>query len=215
MALLRRALLTCASLLLILSALFAAPPGAHATPAGFGECSASFYLGDPRLGPMMLPRTGPVGEDLRGYHRTGRQSAARLLATFYDPLANDWRHPPFDGFAIGSNGGPIRWNEHLMPGKVIDRYGSEFGTSLAPDRVPYRHRSLPPSSLVGTPAQACNYHEYVVAKNFTVHAGPAASWFFQPGGGLRYKLSAELVPGAPANLNVMWLVDNGYLQRLR
>ena len=45
-------------------------------------------------------------------------------------------------------------------------------------------------------------------------AGPIAPWFFQHGGGLQYQLDGALVPGAPARMNVMWLIDNGYLQRL-
>jgi len=53
-----------------------------------------------------------------------------------------------------------------------------------------------------------------VVRDFEVNAGPIAPWFFQPGGGLQYQLNAALVPGAPARLNVRWLIDNGYLRRL-
>ncbi|HEV2780870.1 MAG TPA: TNT domain-containing protein [Actinophytocola sp.] len=214
MAMLRRAFVVCASALLILAG---AAPIAYAGPAAFGGCSAQFYLGDPRLGPMRYPISGPVGRMLRGYNRTGRMSAEQLLTTYYDPWTGGWRYPPLDGYAIGSNGGPVRWTEHLMPGKRIDRFGGESGAFLAPAGLPYEARSIPPQDLVGSPPESCGYHEYVVARNFTVYAGPVSPWFFQPGGGLRFQLSAGLVDGVPpaADLTVKWLVDNGYLLRLR
>src|SRR2546421_722811 len=72
----------------------------------------------------------------------------------------------------------------------------------------------PPQSLDGNPPASCNYHDYRVLKPLPVDAGPIAPWFAQPGYGLQYQLDAALVPGAPERLNVLWLVDNGYLQRL-
>ena len=81
--------------------------------------------------------------------------------------------------------------------------------------MPYATRSIPPQSLDGNPPAGCNYHIYDVLKPFTVDSGPIAAWFAQPGGGWQYQLDPTLVPDAPANLNVMWLIDNGYLQRLR
>jgi hypothetical protein len=51
-------------------------------------------------------------------------------------------------------------------------------------------------------------------KSFTVESGPIAPWFGQQGHGWQYQLDPELVPGAPAKLNVMWLVNNGYLRAL-
>lgn len=60
----------------------------------------------------------------------------------------------------------------------------------------------------------CNYHLYAVLREFRVEGGPIAPAFGQRGYGLQYLLVASMVPGAPAQLNVMWLVANGYLQRL-
>jgi hypothetical protein len=80
--------------------------------------------------------------------------------------------------------------------------------------LPYALRSIPPQSLDGTPAAGCNYHVYRVLKPLEVHAGPIAPWFAQPGWGEQYQLDGSLVPGAPAALNVLWLVNNGYLKRL-
>jgi hypothetical protein len=50
-------------------------------------------------------------------------------------------------------------------------------------------------------------------KPFDVDAGPIAAWFTQPGGGWQDQLVASLVP-RPPTVNVLWLVDHGYLQRL-
>jgi hypothetical protein len=80
--------------------------------------------------------------------------------------------------------------------------------------VPYSSRSIPPSNLESTPAASCSYHKYLVLAQFQVEAGPAAPWFAQPGGALQYQLTGSLVPGAPSQLNVKWLLDNGYLEEL-
>jgi hypothetical protein len=53
-----------------------------------------------------------------------------------------------------------------------------------------------------------------VLESFAVDTGPIAPWFAQPGGGRQFQLVASLVPGAPTPLNVMWLVNNGFLERL-
>jgi hypothetical protein len=182
------------------------------------ECSADFYHDDSRLGPARLPVIGPVGLELIGYHRTGRLSDQAFLAEFWDPTANGgkggWIYPPDSGYLHGPDGKPIEWQQTLAPGQNIDRYGSEYGSFLAPALSPYRSRAIPPASLDGTPPAGCNYHDYRVLKAFTVDAGPIAPWFAQPGLGLQYQLDATLVPGAPAQINVLWLVDNGYLQRI-
>jgi Tuberculosis necrotizing toxin len=219
----RRAVVTLGALMLVLfmavpSATAAQRPAAlpHGGPAS--ECSADFYHGDRRLGPARLPVLGTVGAELRGYQRTGGMSPARFLATYYDPAANDgqggWRYPPpDDGYVITPEGRPLEFPLTLLPGQDIDRFGSEYGSFLAPDTLPYAARSLPPASLDGTPAAGCNYHEYRVLKSFSVDAGPIAPWFGQPGGGLQYQLDPTLVPGGPSTLTVQYLVTNSYLAR--
>jgi len=181
-------------------------------------CSADFYGGDARLGPAALPVVGKVGFELIGYRRTGGMSAAGFLAKYYDPTANGgkggWIYPPANGYLVAGNGQPIEWRQTLWPGEDIDRYGSEYGSFLAPEYLPYAQRAIPPQSLDGNPPAGCNYHDYRVLKPLPVDAGPIAPWFAQPGYGLQYQLDAALVPGAPERLNVLWLVDNGYLQRL-
>lgn len=182
------------------------------------QCSAAFFDGDPRLGPAQLPVLGIVGIELIGYRRTGRLSPAAFLAQYYDPAANGgaggWIYPPDNGYVIGPNGQPVEWQERLPVGQRIDRYGSEFGSFLAPAGSLYAERSIPPQNLDSNPPEPCNYHDYRVIKEFTVDAGPVAPWFAQPGYGLQYQLNASLIPGAPAAVNVLWLLNNGYLQRV-
>ncbi|KOX24400.1 hypothetical protein ADK67_19095 [Saccharothrix sp. NRRL B-16348] len=205
---------TALSSILLASVLAAAPP-AHAAQTDPTECSAELYHGDRRLGPERLPVAGEVGRQLVGYSRTGDLSEETFLDTYYDDEAGSWRYPPADGYQLDGSGAPVKWQETLDEGERIDRYGSEYGAFLAPEGLPYTTRSIPPQNLVGTPAEQCNYHVYLVIRDFDVDAGPIASWFAQSGGGVQYQLRGALVPGAPERLNVMWLLDNDYLQRLR
>lgn len=192
------------------SAVLAARPSA--------ECSAALFDGDARLGPQALPVRGEVGRELRGYRRTGDLTPRQFLDTFWDPAANSgqggFRFPPDNGYVIGPDGQPEVTEQRLHRGEHIDRFGSEFGSFLAPEGLAYSARSIPPRSLVSTPAAICNYHEYKVIAAFTVDAGPIAPWFAQPGGGEQFQLVTGLVPGAPTPLNVMWLVDHGFLERV-
>ncbi len=195
-----------------------ASSAASADATWLDECSANHLAGDARLGPRWLPLTGPVGRELFFYRPTGGRSAAAFLTTWYDPTAvggtGGWRYPPASGYVVGPGGHPIEFRRSLRPGTDIDRFGSEYGTFLAPAGTPYAARSIPPQSLDGTPAAGCNYHDYEVLKPFMVDAGPIAPAFAQPGGGIQYQLDATLIAGAPGNLNVQWLVDHGYLRRL-
>ncbi|TWE15305.1 uncharacterized protein DUF4237 [Kitasatospora atroaurantiaca] len=195
--------------------LVGATPAHAAVPAALDQCSAEDHHGDPRLGPERLPILGRVGLELIGYNRTGGQDEQTFLSQYYDSQAGSWRYPPADGYLTGPDGQPVKLNQTLLPGQDIDRYGSEYGSFLAPEGLPYANRSIPPQSLDSTSAPAgCNYHDYQVVKPFTVHAGPIAPWFNQPGHGWQFQLDATLVPGAPERINVGWLVTNGYLKRL-
>ena len=49
-----------------------------------------------------------------------------------------------------------------------------------------------------------NYHVYNVTKPFVVTSGPIAGWFEQPGQGVQYEMSS----------NVMTLVAGGFLERV-
>jgi hypothetical protein len=210
------AALIAATALLTGSALAAGSAQAAGTP--LDQCSAAFHDDDFRLGPQQLPVLGRVGLELLGYHRSGSLTDSQLLAQYYSPTANSgspgWIYPPANGYLLTPAGKPIETTETLAPGTRMDRYGSEYGSFLAPEGLPYAARSIPPSSLDSNPAASCNYHDYKVLKPFTVDAGPIAPWFGQPGYGWQYQLDRTLVPNPPAQLNVLWLVDNGYLARL-
>ncbi|SDZ18368.1 Protein of unknown function [Amycolatopsis xylanica] len=197
-------------------ALLLAPTTAYAQETGrLTECSDTFYHGDKRLGPEKLPVAGEVGRELRGYQRTGYLTEQRFLEAFYDSTASSWRYPPKDGYVLYPDGTPIQFTITLNPGLAIDRFGSEYGSFLAPKGAPYSSRSIPPQSLTSVPAASCNYHVYKVIKEFKVHSGPIAPWFAQPGGGTQYQLDAALVPGAPTPINVGWLITNGFLNRVK
>lgn len=228
MAWLRRTTVLAASVaaaIALLVPMAAAAQAAQATPAPraavssvLDQCSAAFFDGDRRLGPAELPVFGPVGLELIGYQRTGSLSVSAFLARYYDPTANGGQggyvFPPDNGYLIAPDGQPIEFHEQLFAGQQIDRFGSEFGSFLAPRGLPYAQRSIPPQSLDSNPAAGCNYHAYQVIKPFTVDAGPIAPWFAQPGDGWQFQLDSTLVPGAPTPLNVMWLVNNGFLARV-
>jgi len=177
-------------------------------------CSATLVDGDRRLGPAQLPNHGRVGWELKGYRRFGTMAAADFLATYYDAAAGTWIYPPQNGYQLRPDGTPVVWRRTLTVGRTLDRFGSEYGSFLSPAGTPYAQRAIPPSSLVGTPAQDCNYRRYRVVRAFDVAAGPIAAWFGQPGDGWQYQLSGGFVDGAPEYLNVFWLVDQGYLERI-
>ncbi len=176
------------------------------------QCSATYFEGNMLLGPEHLPEFGAVGQQLTGYRRTGGQDPQRFLSEYRN--ASGWIYPPSDGYATTPDGQPIEWVQTLFPGQHIDRYGSVYGSYLAPAGTSYARRALPPASLDSTPAAGCNYHDYLVLRPLPVDAGPIAAWFAQPGGGEQYQLDSGLIPGAPAQINVLWLLDNGYIAEL-
>jgi len=212
----RRVVATVVTALTLVVGSATSPPPAAASPAG--HCSVEDLHGDARLGPADLPTRGAVGLELRGYDRLAGLTSEQFIATYWDDTANGgqggWRYPPFDGFLLDHDGQPIEEVTRVHVGQRLDRYGSEFGAFLAPTGSPYASRAIPPQSLDNaTDPGGCNYRAYRVVRDFDVSGGPVAPAFGQPGMGTQYLLDASLVPGAPVRLTVLWLVDNGYLQR--
>lgn len=210
----RRALLAlCFGLVTVLAP--AAP--AHAAPhADRPEPCTGIHAGDERWGPAVLPRPWqePVGPLLAGYSRSGNLPPDRFLAEYWDSAAESWKYPPLDGFEVLPDGSADKDAEVLEVGEELDRFGSEYGSFLAPAGDDYAERSLPPQSLTTREADfPCGYHRYEVARPFTAWEGPIAAWFAQPGGGTQILLDpAFLQPGEGQRLNVRWLLSNGYLK---
>lgn len=88
--------------------------------------------------------------------------------------------------------------EVLTPDTVVDRFGTADGRVFAEDGTPFAKRSLPPDHL------AAGYHRYRVIRDLPVWRTLSASWFGQPGGGVRYR---AVYPAAD-------LVAMGYLTEL-
>ncbi len=152
---------------------------------------------------------------VRGYDPLAGLTIQQFISRYWDPTVPGWRYPPDNGFLV-AGGRPIEYTITLGPGQDVDRFGSEFGAFLAPEGTTYAQRALPPMSLDNfDPAFPCNFHEYRVSRSFLVDSGPIAPGFGQRGLGRQYELNGSLVPGAPAKLNVKWLIDNGYLRARR
>ncbi|KAI8867738.1 hypothetical protein GQ42DRAFT_52110 [Ramicandelaber brevisporus] len=182
------------------------------------KCSDTAYDGNALLGPLTLPTEGVVGKELKGYSRFGKLNKNAFMTKYYDPSASGgkggWIYPPAEGYVVGPDGKPIKHVANLPKDKKIDRFGREYGAYLSPAETKYGMRALPPTNLNNIDGVNCGYHQYKVLKPFNVDAGPIATWFEQPGGGEQYKLVASYIPGAPTNVNVLWMVENHYLQRL-
>jgi hypothetical protein len=188
----------------------AVPSLCHPGTPGNAPATTSFYdPGKPYLGPDPLPTAAPVGPLLIGYHRFGALTEARFEGKYR--TGTGWIYPPNDGF-LTIAGHVVRYDERLLPGTEVDRFGYSGGAYLAPEHTLFIQRALPPQNLT-SPGQTpqSNYHVYCVLKSFDVDAGPIAPWFEQIGLGLQYKLDAALVPGSPSTLSVTWLLSNGYL----
>lgn len=182
-------------------------------------CTGEFQ-GDARLGPRHLPgpHEPPVGPLLLGYERTGGLAPDVFLEKYWEGPADSggWKYPPNDGFA-DVNGAVDKQPRLLLPGRHLDRFGSEYGSYLAPAGDSYAERALPPQNLSTRDADfPCDYHLYVVTKPFTVWQGSVAPWFEQPGGGQQMKLDPVFLdPGEGERLNVKWLREHGYLAPVR
>lgn len=197
---------------------FAATHTADVNAASDTQCSVAYFDGNSLLGPQTLPDKGLIAPIVAGYRRLAGMSAKRFLKTYWDPTAGSgkgsWRYPPDGGFLI-AGGHPVEFPSTLLRGEDVDRFGSEYGSFLAPADTPYANRSIPPQSLDDfDPAFTCNYHLYRVVKPFKAETGPIAPYFGQPGLGLQYELVSSLLPGDPAQASVMWLISKGYLKAL-
>ncbi|KAJ7450455.1 hypothetical protein FB451DRAFT_1286044 [Mycena latifolia] len=177
-------------------------PGVVARPPPACDCTGTnftdpqFLCGDARLGPDVLPTTGPLAPLLTHYNRLGGLCPGAFLAKWTFPNGS-YQFPPFDGFQLSISEMPIEGSQLLLPGMLLDRFGSTHGMFLAPADTPFSQRSLPPSSL-GPPAA---YHVYEVQQNLVVLSGEIAGWFSQQGQGTQYFV----------NVTIQVLLDAGIL----
>ncbi|KAL0958123.1 hypothetical protein HGRIS_000292 [Hohenbuehelia grisea] len=162
-----------------------------------------YLCGDQRLGPANLPG-GPLTKIVASWMRFGELCPGEYIKKWTDAQGN-WKYPPQDGFKLTASGKPMSKEETLKVGTVLDRFGHEGGSYLAPGGTPYSQRALPPSNLspIKTPADIV-YHKYEVAKPLPALSGPAAPWFGQKGEGMQYKVAEKIAD----------LVSKGYLRRL-
>lgn len=83
-----------------------------------------------------------------------------------------------------ADGQPLKELQELPRGWMLDRFGSPWGSFLAPAGAPYSARALPPNSLNTWPdGPEHNYNCYEVTQPVTAWVGPIAPHFEQPGGG--------------------------------
>ncbi|KAJ7498089.1 hypothetical protein B0H11DRAFT_2155680 [Mycena galericulata] len=184
---------------------------ALASPVPLSKCDCSgttgndtqYLCGDSRLGPvnMTFPESSSLVSIVANYNRLGGLCPSAFLQKYTNSSTGFYTYPPLQGFQLSTTRMPIDGNQTLVPGMLLDRFGSEYGMYLAPAYTPFAQRALPPSSLNDV---ASNYHMYEVKNNFTVLSGTIAAWFQQPGQGTQYL----------AMKNVLTLVAEGYLLRV-
>ncbi|KAJ5675745.1 hypothetical protein N7462_008642 [Penicillium macrosclerotiorum] len=175
--------------------------------AGIVSQNDSYVCGDSRLGPVKAPKKFPLNNELRTYARFGSLCPVDFLEKWAGSINSSasYEYPPSNGFVVDTKDAPILGNATLSVGQKVDRFGSEYGSFLAPLGSPYIQRSLPPSNLITYDGDyPFNYHVYEVTKSFDVGLGPIAPWFEQPGMGTQFL----------AYDNVKTLLQGGYLRRL-
>lgn len=215
----------CAALLAAVPVLAAtAPAHTDTAPEGTEDCPVQvsppsqgdrerYVCGDPRLGPLDLPEEGPVAELTRTYEPFGEQSPREFLRTWRTD-ADTWDHPDHDGFVV-EDGEPVTDTVDLEEGDLLDRFGSPYGTYLAPAGAPFEERALPPDSLNTWPrGNEHNYSCFEVTADLEALVGPVAPHFEQPGGGEQVLVPTEGTPevdSAPY-ASVADLMRAGYLR---
>ena len=111
----------------------------------------TYICGDSRLGPVVLPQFFlPLDPILDIYDRFGGLCPGAFLERWFNTTSKWWDYPPLNGFSVDEDTGKIvAANLTLQTGTFVDRFGSEYGSFLAPAAAPYLQRSLPPSNLDG------------------------------------------------------------------
>lgn len=102
------------------------------------------------------------------------------LEAYFEKDNLNGEYPPADGFISVDT-------ITLADDTKIDRYGSLWGTFVAPTGTPFGQRALPASSLSRT------YYQFEVTKDIPgVLKGQAIPWFNQPGEGIQYMMPRSM-----------------------
>ncbi|PYH62996.1 TNT domain-containing protein [Aspergillus niger CBS 101883] len=131
-----------------------------------------------------------------GWQALGGQCPKDWLCTWanwatyqFDSTNNKLVYAPNNGF----NGCPQTVT--LPVGTLVDRFGTENGSYLAPEGTPYAERSIGPGSLNKyNKSTEFNYWKYIVRQPFQAQAGSILPWASQPGGGQQYYVKGGLAP---------------------
>ncbi len=108
------------------------------------------------------------------------------LESYFEKQNLNGQYPPADGFVSVET-------VTLEDDTKVDRYGSLWGTFVAPTGTPFGERALPASS------KSRVYYKFEVTQDIAdVLKGKAIPWFNQPGEGIQYMMPRsmkELVKG--------------------
>jgi len=96
-----------------------------------------YVCGDERLGPKRLPTKEPIRALIERYNRFGNLCPGQFLAKWYNTTSKSYNYPEFSGFQLNTGGLPIDGNITFPVGFLMDRFGGENGTYVAPVGTPY------------------------------------------------------------------------------
>ena len=103
------------------------PIGCDCSGTNQSSSPLDYICGDPRLGPVILPKVFPMLSLVSDYDRFGGEPPGVFLAKWTNRTTGQYIYPPQNGFQLDVFGKPILGNMTLVPGTKIDRFGSEYG----------------------------------------------------------------------------------------
>ncbi|SKP52322.1 TNT domain-containing protein [Mycobacteroides abscessus] len=150
----------------------------------------------------LVTEGGAPASVMRGLDPSGGMPWKDFDSQYGSAGARYW--PPNDGFPPGYAPQPA----HLPAGTIIDRFGGETGSYLAPDGAHFADRALMPESV------GSQYHRYMITgeplpPGLQIVEGPVAPWFGQtPSPGATQYM---IVGSDGATPSVEELIRRGYL----
>ena len=138
--------------------------------AGLSDATGDFFVGAALEQLVFKPVLGLASRWLSSVFGKTESTAGEIV----------W--PANRGFVAGEGG-----QASVLPGQVVDRYGSTGGSFLSPAGTAPELRSLAPGGALRP------LNSFDVLKPFEAGAGRAAPAFGQPGGGLQFDLGTQTV----------------------